>query len=281
MKTKHFILAMLLIAGYSSHAQVPGLPNSSPTQTISQNFGLGNVSVSYSRPKVKDRIIFGGLVPFGEVWRVGANSATTISFSDNVVVEGNNVPAGEYALFCIPEKDQWTIILNKNTKQWGAYTYNKDNDFLRFKVKTARTAEKKESFVIQFDNSTNSTTDLYLAWDHTSASIKMKTDDDAKIMANIAQLLEAKEVSNLIYFNSVQYYYEHNKDITQSLSLVARAEKDFPQRPAFRLFESRMLLRKGDKAAARAAAETGIKIAKETKSDEYVRLNQIALGLAK
>jgi hypothetical protein len=280
MKKHLFIFTLLLIA-YTGYAQIPGLPNPSATQTIMQEFGLGKVSITYSRPNVKNRHIFGGLVPYGEVWRTGANTATAITFSEDVIVEGHDVPAGTYSLFCIPQKNEWTIILNKTTGQWGAYTYKESNDFLRFKVKTGSITEKQESFTIQFANSTATSMALSLAWDHTYAAISMQTNDDAKIMANIDQLMSAKEINNLTYFNAIQYYYVNNKDTDKALSWIAGAEEVFPKRASYKLFKSRFLLRKGDKTGARSAAEAGIKTAQESHDEEYLKLNQEALELSK
>jgi hypothetical protein len=110
---------------------------------------LGKITVTYSRPNVKGRKIFGGINPYGEVWRTGANAATTITFSENVLLEGNKVPAGTYSLFSIPEQNTWTIILNKTVKQWGAYSYKKEDDFLRFTVKPVTVKEKRESFTMR------------------------------------------------------------------------------------------------------------------------------------
>lgn len=283
MKKTHFIFTIMLMAcvSYKSNAQVPGLPNTSSTQTIIQEFGLGKVSVTYSRPNVKDRKIFGGLIPYAEVWRTGANRATAITFSEDVTIEGHDIPAGAYSLFCIPEKDEWTFILNKTVEQWGAYTYNQNNDFLRFKVKAGHVAQKQESLTLQFENSTTKSTDLTLAWDHNYATMHMKTNDDARILANIDQLMTAKEISNLTYFTAIQYYVVNDKDADKALGWVAKAEKDFPKRGSYKLFKSRLLLRKGDKAGARSAAQEGINVAKDSNDNEYLRLNQEALKLAR
>jgi hypothetical protein len=286
MKTKQlFLITMLITAGlsYKSIAQVPGLPNPSATQTISQEIGLGNVSVTYSRPNVKDRKIYGGLVPYGIVWRTGANTATEITFSENVKIDGQAVPAGSYSLFTIPGKDEWIIIINKKVKDWGAYTYDEKNDLLRLKVKSTHLAEKQESFTIQFINSTTNSADLRIVWDHTAVATKVTVDDDdARITANIDHLMETEHPGNLVYFNAIQYYWAHdNKDIDKALGWVDRAKKDVPTNPAFYLFESKLKLKKGDKVGAIAAAEGGIKLAKERKFDEYIKLNSQQLELAK
>jgi hypothetical protein len=282
MRKIYLFLATMLLAClcYKSNAQgVPRIPEASSTQTIIQDFGLGKVTITYSRPNVKDRKIFGGIIPYGEVWRTGANAATTITFTERVLVGGNPVPAGTYSLFSIPERGEWTIILNKTVKQWGAYSYKQADDFLRFKVKPLRVSEKRETFTMAFANSTTKSTDLYLVWDRTAAAIHMETDDDAKITANIDELMKGDRKP--YYFNAIQYYYENNKDVDKALGWVAEAEKNDPKGPWFKLWESRLLLRKGDKAGAIAAAQAGIELSKASNDDEYLRLNLEALNHAK
>lgn len=282
MKKIYLCLLVIIMAGVSlkSNAQAPRIPEASSTQTIIQDFGLGKITITYSRPNVKDRKIFGGINPYGEVWRTGANAATTITFSENVIVEGNKVPAGTYSLFSIPEKNEWTIILNKIAKQWGAYSYKQSEDFLRFKVKPLRLSEKRETFTIQFANSTTKSSDLYLVWDHTAAMIHLNTDDDAQITANIDKLMQGSDPNKRPYFNAIQYYYENNKDMKKALGWVAEAEKVDPKGPWYKLWKARILLKTGDKPGAVAAAEEGIRLAKASNDDEYVRLNQAVLDMA-
>src|SRR5476649_2069893 len=125
MKNIFLLLTAALVIGVNvkTNGQAPRIPEASHTQTIIQDFGLGKITITYSRPNVKGRLIFGGINPYGQVWRTGANSATVINFSENVIMEGRSVPAGSYSLFTIPDKDEWTVILNKTVKQWGAYSY--------------------------------------------------------------------------------------------------------------------------------------------------------------
>ncbi|ASU32202.1 DUF2911 domain-containing protein [Mucilaginibacter xinganensis] len=281
MKKCYIYVLAILLAGitFKTKAQAPRIPEASPTQTIIQDFGLGKVTITYSRPSVKGRVIFGGINPYGEVWRTGANAATTITFTENVIIEGNHVPAGTYALFSIPNKDEWTIILNKTAKQWGAYSYKEADDLLRFKVKPIYMAEKRESFTIQFANETTHSSDLYLVWDHTAVAIKLNTDDDAKITANIDELMKGNRKP--YYFNAIQYYYENNKDMNKALAWALEAEKVEPTGPWFKLWEARIRLKMGDKKAAILAAQQGVDLAKATNDDEYVRLNQAVIEQAK
>lgn len=278
---KLMLLAIALFTGFSTYAQVPGVPNTSTTQTIEQELGIGKITVTYSRPNVKGRVVFGNLVPYGEVWRAGANTSTAIKFTENVTLEGHAVPAGEYSFFCIPNKDNWTIILNKTVGDWGAYSYKKENDFLRFNVKPVITADKQETLTFLFKNATTESTDLVLSWDKVNLDLQIKSDDEAKILANIDRLMSEEKVSNLVYFTAIQYYYLHNKDTNKALEWIARAKKDFPNRGSYRVYESRLLLRKGDKAGAIKAAEEGIRVSKESNDGEYLHLNQEALAIAK
>ncbi|MDB4918698.1 DUF2911 domain-containing protein [Mucilaginibacter sp.] len=275
-----YVLAILLAGvSFKSNAQAPRIPEASPMQTIIQDFGLGKITITYSRPSVKGRMIFGGINPYGQVWRTGANAATTISFTENVIVEGHSVPAGTYSLFTIPDKNEWTVILNKTAKQWGAYSYKQADDLLRFKVKPTYRAEKRESFTIQFADETTHSSDLHLVWDHTAISIKLNTDDDAKITANIDELMKGDRKP--YYFNAIQYYYENNKDMKKALGWALEAEKVEPKGPWYKLWEARIRLKMGDKAAAIKAAQEGIELAKASNDDEYVRLNQAVIDQAK
>lgn len=280
MRKTILYVIIILFAGltFKTYAQTPRIPESSSTQTIIQDFGLGKISITYSRPNVKGRVIFGGINPYGQVWRTGANAATTISFTENVIIEGHSVPAGSYSLFTIPDKDMWTVILNKTVKQWGAYSYKEADDFLRFQVKPVHRDEQRETFTIQFANATTKSADLHLAWDYTAVIIHLQTDDDAQITANIDELMKGNRKP--YYFNAIQYYYENNKDMKKALAWTLEAQKVDPG-AWYKLWEARIRLRMGDKDSAIAAAQEGIKMAKATNDDEYVRLNQAVIDQAK
>lgn len=277
-KLYYFTVMLMACAAFSASGQAR-IPGSSTTQTISQDFGLGKIIVTYSRPNVKGRKIFGGLQPYGEVWRTGANAATTITFTENVIVEGNKVLAGEYGLFTIPGPDEWTVILNKTWKQWGAYTYKQDDDLVRFKVKSWPVGMSIESFTIQFANAGTQAADMVMMWDKTAVSVHFTTDDDAQVMLNIDTLMQKDPKRNA--FGSIQYYYENNKDMKKALAWALDAEKTDPTGPYYVLWEARVRLKMGDKQGAIAAAQHGVDLAKAAKDDEYTRLNQAVLDKAK
>ncbi|MEO8587004.1 MAG: DUF2911 domain-containing protein [Acidobacteriota bacterium] len=127
------VLSVTLLASAAALAQTPAPPQS-PAGSANGTSGAAKITIEYHRPSVRGREIWGGLVPYGQVWRLGANEATTIAFSAPVKIEGKDVPAGTYALFAIPGKDKWTFIVNKNAKQWGAFKYQQTEDLLRFDV---------------------------------------------------------------------------------------------------------------------------------------------------
>jgi hypothetical protein len=132
----HFLVAVIFFAP-AVQAQVE-LPQVSPRSTVSQKIGLTEVSIHYGRPSTKGRKVFGELEPYNQLWRTGANESTLISFADDVIIQGQKLPAGKYALFTIPGKNEWTIISNKNTKLWGKDGYNQQMDALRFTVKPTK-----------------------------------------------------------------------------------------------------------------------------------------------
>ena len=282
MKKFYTLIITLLFAGSAQLVQAQNglkMPQPSTSQTIMQEFGLGKVTLTYSRPNVKGRKIFGGLEPYGQVWRTGANSATVITFADDVTIEGNKVPAGEYALFTIPNANEWTIILNKTTKQWGAYEYKQADDVLRFKVKADKTSALIETFTMQFGNVKPTTAELNLMWERTSVTLHLTTEIDSRIMANIDEAMKATEKKP--YFAAAQYYYENNKDMNKALEWITEAEKTDMKAPYYKYWKARIQLKKGDKAAAIATAKEGARVAKEAKNDEYVRLNEGVIAQAK
>ncbi len=187
------LAGLALVSG--SHAQTPNInfPAASPACTLKQRVGLTDITVVYARPSVKGRTIFGGIVPFGEVWRTGANQATKISFSTPVKLEGNEIPAGNYALFTIPGENEWTIILNKNTNQWGAFQYKTNDDLVRFKVTPATLKDTSvETMTLEFNRLRDESAVFELVWDKTVVPISLTVDVADKIVPQIAAAMPTR-----------------------------------------------------------------------------------------
>lgn len=218
------------------------------------------------------------MTPYGEVWRTGANSATVISFTEDVKIEGQNLPAGEYGLFTIPEKNEWTVIFNKGSKQWGSYTYNQADDVLRVKVKPAKLKNKVESFTIQFADVYPTSAQMQLMWDKTSVNLNLGTEVDARVMASIDEAMKGDKKP---YMQAAIYYYENGKDLNKALEWMNKADEGNTNAPWVKLWKAKMQLKSGDKAGAAKTAEEGLKIAKEINNAEYIRLNTAMIADAK
>lgn len=275
--------AMLLLAltvALSTDIQAQGLkiPQASTSQTITQNFGLGKITLNYSRPNVKGRKIFGAMEPYGSVWRTGANSATVISFTEPVKIGGKELAAGEYGLFTIPGKDEWTVIFNKGAKQWGSYEYKESDDALRVKVKPVNLKDKVETFTIQFADVYPTTAKLQLMWENTSVNVELTTEVDATVMASIDEAMKGDKKP---YFAAAQYYYSNGKDLNKALEWVNAAEEADGKAPWIKLWKGRIQLKMGDKAGAAKTAAAGLQLATEIKNPEYVRLHTELLNETK
>ena len=275
---KRSLLLAIVIFTFCQQSNAQLTPQVSSSQTIIQGFGLGTITLTYSRPNLKGRKMFGYTEPYNKVWRTGANSATVINFSTDVTIEGNKVPAGEYGLFSVPGEKQWTIILSKKPKQWGAYTYSEADDFLRFVVKPTTLQKAVETFTLQFENVYPTSGELHLLWENTSVVMHLTCDVDAAVMARIDSAMQTEKKP---YYDAVIYYWNNNKDMTKALEWAKQLDK-VPGMPPMvaKLWLARVQLRMGDKAAATATAQEGIKAATEAKSDEYIRLNKEVIAQA-
>jgi hypothetical protein len=190
MKTHHAVraLALTAIAAFAAGpalAQQLDLPRVSPKASVSQRVGVTDVEILYNRPGVRDRKIWGELVPYGEVWRTGANENTTISFSTPVKVEGTELPAGTYGLHTLPTEGDWTVILSKDTEAWGSYQYKPENDAARIQVTPRRTDRAVERMRFTFEDVTDGSAEVVLAWENLEVPFTIETDT-AKNVASLA-----------------------------------------------------------------------------------------------
>lgn len=273
MKTKSiintFAIAALSFLSFNTSAQLK-VPAPSPAQTIKQSFGLGEVTIEYSRPSVKGRVIFGDVVPFGKVWRTGANASTKITFSDEVRLEGNVVKAGTYALYTVPDKDFWIIMLYKDLTLGGDVAlYKVENEVLRFKVKPNVLSNKVESFTFNIADLTSTSSTLEMLWENTRVAISITTDIDAKIMKNIETNVMG---DNRPYYQAANYYFENNKDLKQALTWVNKAVEQNAKAYWIVLLKAKIEYKLSDKAAGKASAEKTIALATEDKNDDYVAM---------
>lgn len=276
MKTKSILLLFTIFFVISTLAlgQQIQMPQASPSATISQKIGLTDVSIEYSRPSTKGRKIFGELVPYGEVWRTGANAATIINFKNDVKIEGNLVPAGSYALYSIPDKNEWTIILSKNTKLWGAVGYDPSDDLVRFKVKPGKTGQKYETMEINFIDMTDTGATIAMKWENTRVKFRIETEVDSIVMAEIKALVIDKEAENPgLLYQAANYYFTNNKDINQAYDWITKSVSEDPKYWTMHL-KAKIELALGKKKEAIESATKSMEMAKEAKNPDYVGLNE-------
>lgn len=264
------LITLLIVAvGPDSVAQIK-LPAASSAQKVTQGLGINDVQLTYSRPSMRGRKVFGGLVPYGEVWRTGANNVSAITFAESVTIAGQEVPAGTYGILTIPNKNEWTIILSKNSQQWGSYSYSEDEDQLRFTVTPTTLSEAVETFTIDFSDVTTNSLRINIVWENTKVGFDVTVDQDAAIMASIDEAMKGEKKP---YFPAAQYYYNNDKDINKALEWVNEAEKANDKAPHIKYWKARIQLKAGDKAGAAATAMRGVEIAKAAGNSEYVKLN--------
>ncbi|MFB9843527.1 DUF2911 domain-containing protein [Mucilaginibacter ginsenosidivorans] len=276
-KTFIYLAALFAFGSLNTQAQDLVIPQPSTKQIITQELGLGKITLTYSRPNVKGRKVFGQMEPYGLVWRTGANYATTLQFTDEVTIEGQKVPAGEYALFSIPGEKDWTFILNKTAKQWGAYNYKESDDLVRFKVPVMKAPRFNETLTINFVDATNTGCSLLLDWENTEVALHLTTDMDAQVMSNIDKLMQGEKKP--YYFASI-YYYNHDKDISKALEWITIHDKNQPNAFNVKYWKARIQLKAGDKKGAIATANDGLKLATDENSAEYIRLNKEVIAQA-
>lgn len=282
------LVPVLVVAGLAAARPVAApqdadgleFPKPSPAALMRSDFGLTTVEVAYSRPSMRGREIFGGLVPYGEVWRTGANEATRITFSTDVTFGGEPVPAGTYALFTIPAEGEWTAILNSVTGQWGAYAYDPQNDVVRVKAKASKLAEPVESFTIGLADLRDTSATLTLDWADTRVRVELGND----LVASLVPRIEAVMVSDAAekpYFQAAMFYYQHDLDMAKAVDWMDAALLQQPDAVWMVYRKAKIQAKAGDTAGALATAQRALELAKKAGGSlgaEYAHLSETLLA---
>lgn len=268
LKSLSAAIAIAALTATSVSAQLR-VPAPSPLQTVKQVFALSDITVEYSRPSARGRVVFGDVVPFGKTWRTGANNATKITFGEDVKVEGLDVKAGTYAIYSIPNKDSWEIMFYKDLTLGGnVEDYKKENELIRFVVKpTNITSDKVETFTFDFSEITSNTIKIEMVWEKTRVPFKVVADIDSKIMKTIDNTIVK---DNRPYYQAASYYYENDKDLKQAAEWADKAIASNPKGYWIYMLKAKIQAKQKDSKGAIATAEQVIKIATEEKDDAYV-----------
>lgn len=269
---KIFLFVAIAIASYAAEAQVK-TPAPSPAATVKQVVGLTDVEINYSRPSMKGRKIFGDLVPFGKLWRTGANQNSMISFSEDVVIDGKTLKKGKYAIFTTPKADNWEVVFYNDTENWGTPEEWSDAKVaLKTNVKPEMLNRNVESLTLGINNLDNNFGVFEISWEKTIVPVKFEVPTNKAAMASIEKALGGPSSND--YFSAAQYYYQSNGDLTKALAYVNKAVELNKDKP-FWMYRLKSLIqaKTGDKKGAIETAKTSLAMATEAKNADYAKMN--------
>ena len=279
-------LTTTLLAAPAAQAQI-STPQPSPKSTVVQRVGLSDVTITYSRPSVKGRAIFGAdnsVVPNGKRWRTGANATTSIKFSDEVTIEGQKIPAGEYGMYTVPRPNEWTVVLNKSLKQGADVDgFKDDQDVARFTLKPYKLPAKVETFTVNFTDLTPATATVVMEWENTGVKFRILSDVDSKVMAQIDEkIVKNANPTPQDLASAAVYYNDNDKDPKQALAWMEKANATQPKYWNLNT-EAKIRLKMKDYKGAIAAAEKSKKLALEAlpPNGDYVKLDEELMAEAK
>ncbi len=270
---KVVLLVALLLSSLTFQSQIV-TPQPSPKCVLNQMVGLTDVEVEYSRPGLKGRNIFGDLVPFGKVWRTGANSNSTISFSEDVVIDGKTLKKGKYALFTVPKVESWEVIFYSKTDNWGnPEVWNESDVAVRATVVPKMLNRVVENFTIDINNLDNNFGYLNISWEKTLVSLKFEVPTQKMAMASIDKIMAGPSAGD--YFSAAQFYLQSNGDMTKALAYVNKALELNKATPYwYTKLKSLIKAKLGDKKGAIETAKISLAAAKEAKNMDYVKMNE-------
>ena len=262
---------------YSLNAQLK-TPKPSPSGKIEQQVGLTNVTVDYSRPGVKGRTIFGDLVPYGKVWRTGANKNTVVTFSEDVVIDNKTLAKGSYALYSKPNKSSWEIIFYKDTKNWGnPKKWDDAKVALTTTVEVEKVPMNIETFTISIDDVTSNDALLGILWEKSYVGIKFTVPTDEAVQAGIDKVMAGPSAGD--YYSAAAYYLQADKDINQAKIWIDKAIEMTSDKPLFYYLRRQALIyaKAGDKKGAIKAAKASLKYAEKAGNEGYIKQNKTSL----
>jgi hypothetical protein len=270
---KTLLALVVILSSFGSQAQVL-TPQPSPKCTLNQMVGLTDVEIEYSRPGTKGRNIFGDLVPFGKVWRTGANGNSTISFSEDVVIDGKPLKKGKYALFTLPKVESWEVIFYSKTDNWGnPEVWNEADVALRASVVPEMLNRNIESLTIDISNLDNNFAYLNIAWEKTLVALKFEVPTQKMAQASIDKVLAGPSAGD--YFSAAQFYLQSNGDLTKALTYVNKALELNKQNPFwYTKLKSLIQAKLGDKKGAIETAKISLAAAKVAKNNDYIKMNE-------
>ncbi|MFK7050305.1 DUF2911 domain-containing protein [Flavobacterium columnare] len=270
---RFIITATAFLVSLITQAQIK-VPQASPKGILTQTVGLTEIEIEYSRPSVKGRTIFGDLVPFGKIWRAGANANTTIEFSDDIMINGAALKKGKYALYVMPKADEWEIYFYNDTNNWGTpEKWDETKIALKASAKTEILHRLVETFTIQIANTDLNAANLEFLWEKTSVSLRFEVPTNKTTIASIDKTLNGPTSGD--YFAASQYYYNANVDLNKALQYVNKAYEMNEKRPFwYTRLKSQIQAKLGDYKGAIETAKNSLEGAKSANNLDYIKMNE-------
>ncbi len=267
-------LLILFLSSYSTRGQIEH-PKASPFSTVEQQIGLTHIKVEYSRPAARGRELFGGIVPYGRIWRVGANESTKFTSDTEIKVLGNRLPPGTYALYAFPEEDGWEVAFHTNTTHWGdgRTAYDPAEDAFRIKVAPRKEEGWQENFQISFDSIHHNGALMLWKWGHTVIPIPLEVDTEQTLRTTIKKSLEGDPTPQT-YYEAARYLQEEGLDTEKALDYVQTAIDLGGDTYYFYRVRSLLQARMGLYRDAISSAERSLELADAEGKDEFVRMNR-------
>jgi tetratricopeptide (TPR) repeat protein len=264
-------VAQPILPGSLQAAEEKKIEFPAPSQhaAVKQRVGLTDVELDYSRPSKNNREIFGGLVPYGKLWRTGANAVTKIKFSKPVMLGGKEIPAGEYALFTIPTANEWTVIVSKDAKVQSAADYKQENDAARITAKPEPISDTIETFTIGLADVKGASATLNFLWDKTRVPVKLTTGDVEEVSKQLDSVVSAgTPLDPRTAYQAAAFYYDNNKDMNQAAKWIDQALEKNPNAYFMHYKKAQIEAKLGNKKEATASAQKAIDILKKDKAPD-------------
>ncbi|MCM5663233.1 DUF2911 domain-containing protein [Galbibacter mesophilus] len=274
---KLLLTVCLVLTGVALQAQVT-TPQPSPKSTLQQQVGLTDVTVEYSRPSMRGREVFGNLVPFGEIWRTGANQNTMITFSDDVTIGGTKVEKGTYALFTKPNEKNWEVYFYTDTNNWGnPQKWDDSKVAAKVSAETYELPFDVETFTIDIDNLTNNGAAIGIVWENTYVSVPFEVPTQEKAIASIEKVMNGPQAGD--YYSAAVYYLQEEKELKQAEEWIDKAISSQKQAPFWMLRQKSLIqAAQGNKKGAIETAKKSLAAAEKAGNKDYVKLNQDSLA---
>ncbi len=273
---RSIFFTILFLASYFNYSQIK-TPRVSPASEVEQMVGLTEIEVEYSRPSKRGRDIFGNVVPYGKIWRTGADNSTTISFSTDVVIDSQTIQSGKYSIFSIPSKESWDVMLYSDTDLWGVpRDWDKDKIVFKSTYKTNQPNVNSidETFTISFSNITNNDADLTFSWDYVSVTVNIAVPTKKIVSENIKEVMSGSPFPS-DYYSAAVYYKQENINLDTALEWINKAIDLFENPRFYQLRQQSLIMAANEKYSdAIAVAEESLKLSIEADNMDYVKMNK-------